>query len=149
MSVRVDQLLGSWRLLDWQIRVDGDDGVTRPFGDAPEGLIVYTADGWMSAAIGRRERERLPADVPFRRIPPPLLADAYLSYFHYAGPYRIEGDEVIHSVVQSLNPNFPGTEQRRHVAFEGARLILSGVEDLGTRVRRHRLLWERPAPSGD
>ena len=145
MSVRREQLLGSWRLLDWQIRVDGSDGVTRPFGDHPEGLIVYTPDGWMTAAIARRKRERLPADLPFRRIPPPLLADAYLSYFHYAGPYRIEGDEVIHSVVQSLNPNFPGTEQRRHVAFEGERLILSGIEDLGEIVRRHRLAWERPA----
>ncbi len=142
MSARPEQLWGSWNLLDWQFTVQGRDGVTHPFGEHPQGLIVYTPSGWMSASIGRRDRAALPSDLPFRRIPPELITQAYFSYFHYAGRYRIEGDEVIHSVTQSLNPNFPGTEQRRRITHDGERLILSGVEDLGEIVRQHRLVWE-------
>ena len=89
MTVGAQQLVGSWRLLGWTIRVEGRDGVTRPFGDEPEGLLVYTPDGWMTASIGRRERALLPANVPFRSIPAEQLGKAFLSYFHYAGRYRI------------------------------------------------------------
>lgn len=141
--LEAQQLIGAWELESWLIRRDGSDAVTEPFGSGPSGLIVYSADGWMSACIARAARESLPSDQPFRRVDAKLLADAYISYFHYAGRFRIEGSEVVHSVTSSLNPNFVGSEQRRAAQLKGNQLILSGVDEAGGQQRRHTLHWFR------
>jgi hypothetical protein len=138
-----DALVGSWRLQSWRITRDDRDTVSYPFGEAPEGLLVYTPDGWMTASISRPARQAFPTDRPYRSIDAQDLAAAFSSYFHYAARYRIEGDTVIHSVVQSLNPNFPGTEQHRKIDLQGDRLVLSGVEVAGEQTRRHTLVWLR------
>ncbi len=138
-----EKLLGSWSLVSWRISVDGREGMSEPFGAHPRGLLVYTDDGWMSAAISRDDRALLPRDVPLRRIDAPELAQAFTGYFHYAGPYRVTDDRVVHYVEHSLNPNFPGTEQLRQIEWQGDDLVLSGTEPLGALTRRHRLHWRR------
>ena len=72
---------------------------------------------------------------------------AFDSYFHYAGPWRIEGEEVVHEVAMSLNPDMTGTEQRRLAQFDGqGGLILSAYEDIGQgRSRHHILQWSSAA----
>ncbi len=62
---------------------------------------------------------------------------------HYAGPFRMEGDSVIHEVAHALNPNMVGTEQLRHIDLRGDELTLRGVEDLGSRKRLHEVDWRR------
>lgn len=137
------QLLGAWELDSWAISFDDGGVATYPFGEDPSGLIVYSDDGWMSACIARASRTPLPEDQPFRRIDPALLAESYLSYFHYAGRFRIEGELVVHTVTSSLNPNFVGSEQRRSVRLAGDALTLSGEDDAGGRRRLHTLHWRR------
>jgi len=137
------QLLGTWQLESWSIGYADRDDVTYPFGDDPVGLLIYSQDDWMSASIARRERQALPADVPFRRIDAELLAGSYRDYFHYAGRYRVVGDDVIHYVTQSLNPNFVGTEQLRHIELDGETLVLSGRDDAGGVARFHQLVWHK------
>jgi hypothetical protein len=136
-------LPGAWLLISWQIFDEKGPAFSEPFGPHPKGLLQYTAEGWMSAAIGRADRPALPAGISPRRMSPALLADAWLSYFHYAGRWRIEGDCVIHSVTQSLNPNMVGTEQVRHMHFDRAKLTLTGFENVGQQNRRHVLRWQR------
>lgn len=70
--------------------------------------------------------------------------EAFDSYFHYAGPWRIEDDEVVHSVTMSLNPDMTGTEQRRLAVFDDADgLTLSAKEALKDGACRHHILqWE-------
>src|SRR5262249_34950381 len=51
-----DSLIGAWRLISCKETdiLTGEE--FRPMGDAPEGLILYTPDGYMSAqlsAVGR------------------------------------------------------------------------------------------------
>ncbi|MEJ8567869.1 lipocalin-like domain-containing protein [Elongatibacter sediminis] len=135
-------LTGAWTLCSWTIRTPGVMRVSEPFGASPQGLLMYSADGWMSATVCRPERPLLPGGSP-RRAPDADLADAYRSYFHYAGPYRVESGHVIHSVHYSLNPAMVGTEQVRAMQFRDDRLILTGEEPLGTGVRRHELVWRR------
>ena len=138
-----DDLLGAWHLESWTISYSDGDRLTHPFGERPLGMIVYTQDGWMSASINRTDRELLPTGGAFRRTDPALLADAYRSYFHYAGRYTVLDGVVIHSVTQSLNPNFVGTEQRRTAELDGKSLCLSGREDVAGVTRTHRLMWRR------
>lgn len=146
-----EQLIGAWQLISWQIYGEGNMPATEPFGPQPMGLLQYTSDDWMSAAICKALRPSHPAGISPRRMDPDLLVSSYRSYFHYAGHWRVEGDHVIHSIVLSLNPNMVGSEQVRHMTFATQTstpvatqtLTLTGIEALGQQQRRHVLLWQR------
>ena len=142
-------LLGTWHLVRWDIRYDDGRPPTLPFGDGATGLIVYAADGSMSACIARAGRGRLSSDS-VRSAPESERLAAFESYFQYAGPYAIRiadgRQQVVHSVTQSLNPNFVGTQQVRDMAFGAdGQLTLSASDTVpGTSVaRHHRLVWSR------
>jgi hypothetical protein len=142
-----DDLVGSWHLESWTIGYSDRDAFSYPFGEEPHGLLLYTDDGWMSASIGRRDREPLPDDVPYRKIPDADKARAFSSYFHYAGRYRVVDGDIIHYVSQSLNPNFPGSEQLRHAELDGQTLVLSGKDQVGEVTRFHSLVWHKLPPT--
>ncbi|QIB66044.1 lipocalin-like domain-containing protein [Kineobactrum salinum] len=148
--IEQQQLVGTWQLESWSIGYEGRDAISNPFGEDPRGLLVYSDDGWMSASICRRERALLPADESPRKLADAVVAAAYNSYFHYAGRYRVVEGHVVHYVTQSLNPNFPGTEQLRHAELDGQTLVLSGKDEVGGVTRYHTLVWHRaPATEAD
>jgi len=137
------ELNGTWQLESWTIGYSDRDDFTYPYGEDPQGLLLYTDDGWMSASICRKKRALLPQDVSFRKLPDELRAEAFASYFHYAGRYRVVEGDVVHYVTQSLNPNFPGTEQLRHAELDGQTLVLSGKDQVGEITRFHSLVWHK------
>lgn len=142
-------LVGAWQLESWTIGYSGRDDFSYPYGEEPRGLLLYSDDGWMSACIGYPERAPFPEDVNYRKLPDATKAEAFSSYFHYAGRYRVVEGDVIHYVTQSLNPNFPGTEQLRHAELDGQTLVLSGKDKVGEVTRFHSLVWHRTAPTED
>ena len=142
MSHKLEDFVGSWTLIDWRIEYS-DGGVTRPFGEGAQGYIIYSADCKMTASIAK------PARPPFglanaRNANAEQKAAAFDSYFHYAGPWRIEGEEVVHAVTMSLNPDMTGTDQRRLAVFNGlGELTLSAHEALKDGTERHHILqWK-------
>ncbi len=147
MNIIDHRILGSWELVSWTISLG--DQTSHPFGENPLGRILYTPDGQMSAAIARHDRARLSSPVP-SKAPSAEKFAAFDSYFSYGGAFRIEGGDVVHTVELSLNPNFVGTEQRRHMTFGGGpsgeeNLTLSADEDTPNGTRHHRLCWKRVA----
>ncbi len=138
-----EQLSGTWELESWTIGYSDRDDFTYPYGEDPQGLLLYTEDGWMSASICRADRAQLPADVSFRTLPEAARAAAFSSYFQYAGRYRVHDGDVIHAVAQSLNPNMAGTQQLRHAELDGQTLVLSGKDEVGGTTRFHSLVWHR------
>lgn len=145
-KISKDDLIGTWQLESWTVGYADREEFTFPFGEEPRGLLLYSADGWMSASISQRERALLPDDVNFRKLPDPLKAEAFSSYFHYAGRFEVVEGDVVHYVTQSLNPNFPGTEQLRHAELDGQTLVLSGKDKVGGIARYHSLVWHRVDP---
>lgn len=144
-------LLGSWRLESWVIAYSDGRPNHYPFGESPEGSLLYTPQGRMLASIARGDRQALSVAVP-QRADVAEKAAAFDSFFSYGGRFYIDGDSVVHQVDIAMNPNFVGTEQRRQLHFEGDRLTLSARETLSeneeTRlVRTHRLSWR--AVSGE
>ena len=144
-----DELVGTWQLESWTIGYTDRDEFTYPYGEEPQGLLVYSTDGWMSASINRPGRALLPEDVSYRKLPDAVKAEAFSSYFHYAGRYRVVDGDVIHYVTQSLNPNFPGSEQLRHAELDGQTLVLSGKDQVGGATRFHSLVWHRAGSTPD
>lgn len=143
-----EQLSGTWELESWTIGYSDRDDFTYPYGEDPQGLLLYTDDGWMSASICRASRALLPTDVSFRALPEAARAEAFSSYFHYAGRYQVQDGDVIHYVAQSLNPNMRGTEQLRHAELDGQTLVLSGKDQVGDITRFHSLVWHKQ-PAGE
>ncbi len=141
-------LLGTWKLVSWTVSGSSGDTISDPFGSSPQGLLVYTEAGWMSAAICRSNRSLFPAGQSLRSVEAGLLAQAYTSYFHYAGPFSVGERSVIHTVAMSHNPNFVGTQQVRQFVFSEDGLTLSGEETFGEETRKHQLRWQR-VPSHD
>lgn len=140
-SLEPQALVGSWQLDRWEI-VRDDGLVTEPFGPGASGLLVYSADGWMTACIMAASRAPLSSPNP-RDAPEAERARAYGSYFSYGGRWRLQGRKVVHDVTVALNPAFVGTVQVRDVRLRGRSLALSATEAAADGLRTHRLLWQR------
>jgi len=118
-----NDLVGTWRFVDFRLVNDADGTVTRPWGEDHSGQIVYAPDGYMSVLMRR---------------PGGVMA--------YCGPYEIDGDAVIHRIVIATDPKLVGTAQRRGVKLEGNRVTLtSEVSLFGGPGTHANLVWERMA----
>jgi hypothetical protein len=137
-------LVGAWRLVSWSIEYPASGRVTQPFGAAPEGLLLYSADGHMSAAMQRPGRARLSRADP-HAVGDAEKAAAYAGYLHYAGRWSVADGHVVHEVELAMNPNLTGTRQVRRVSLDGDRLELGADEPLETpgQSRHHRIVWRR------
>lgn len=138
---RSADLVGAWRLKRWET-VYEDGRRTEPFGAGAEGLIQYTADGWMSATIMAAGRTKLSRANP-RAATAKERAAAFDGYFSYAGRWRLRGGVVRHDVTIALNPAMVGTPQLRDALLSGRTLTLSAAEDTPAGRRVHRLVWAR------
>ena len=139
-------LVGAWQLVSWTIGYPSSGRITQPFGPAPQGLLVYTGDGHMSAAMQRPGRARLSRADP-QGVSADEKAAAFAAYLHYAGTWHVADGCVVHDVALAMNPNLLGTRQVRSIALDGERLVLGAEELLETpgATRRHRIEWRRAA----
>lgn len=138
------RLVGGWRLRSW-VSIADDGAEARPLGDAPDGLLAYTADGTMVGIMGGGDRPHFATDDVTGGTAEEQAA-AFATYIAYGGRYAVDGDTVIHRVETSLFPNWSGTEQRRRFAVsdDGGTLTLTSPPIVlrGTR-RIQRLTWSR------
>ncbi|MFG2526968.1 lipocalin-like domain-containing protein [Streptomyces sp. NPDC048516] len=49
VDVDVDEIIGGWSLVHCSVERAGKE--TRPLGDRPGGMLLYTRGGWMSALL--------------------------------------------------------------------------------------------------
>ncbi|HMV86432.1 MAG TPA: lipocalin-like domain-containing protein [Blastocatellia bacterium] len=139
-----EQFVGTWRLVEYEyLRSNGEQ--LWPFGQSPVGVIIYTAEGFMSVQIMDSER---PAFVGGNRWSATLaeMAAAFQSYLAYFGGYEVCDEEgcVIHHIEGSLFPEYTGSAQKRYFEFEGNRLTLRTPPlPAGKETITGRLVWER------
>lgn len=139
-GLRMDALYGTW-LLD-RFVVDGPHGQRQPFGPDATGVIVYGADGGMSAILSRPIAGAATLETA-HRLSIEDKAAAFDRILAYAGRWRVEGDTVVHSVLVGLAPGVVGTELRRRFAFDGDRLVLSYTLEGRSGPHRFTLTWRR------
>ena len=137
-------LVGAWRLVSWTIEYPASGRVTQPFGAVPEGLLMYSADGHMSAALQRPGRARLSRADP-NAVSDAEKAAAFAGYLQYAGTWSVADGHVVHAVELAMNPNLLGTRQVRGALLHGDELELRASEPLEGEgaMRLHRILWRR------
>jgi Lipocalin-like domain len=128
-------LVGTWRLVSFEDVIDGQ--TTRPFGEKPLGLFVYTADGHVAIQIANPANpvciapsHKLGPGSKNDRVVPPCspeqmraLLDGYIAYW---GSYTVDAaaGEVIHHVKSDIGNGYLGTDQHRPFRLEGDRLVI-------------------------
>ena len=139
-----NRLIGTWHLVSYETR--GTDGsVTHPMGREVIGLILYAPDGYMSANLMVPGRPAFTGGAASSATAAELGA-ASAGYFAYAGRFEVDesAQTVRHHIDVALVPNLVGSTQLRHVAFDGARLILRGDPvPMAGRVAAPIITWER------
>ena len=110
-SVTSRDLVGTYRVLTME-HYSADGSIGRPFGDAPEGFITYTPEGYMMALLSRSDR------VPF--VDGDILGGsqeeqvtAFLTASSFAGRYEVKDGQVYHYLEAVSFPNWKGTTQAR------------------------------------
>lgn len=147
MSLSRDQLLGTWMLDDFTVSFADRRPATRPFGAHPMGMLVYAADGHVSAVLSRADRAPLGVSglEAAGGAEAPAKAGAFDGYLSYAGTWTLGADTVTHHVAMALVPDAVGRDQVRAVALAGGVLTLSYDRTPRSGVTRtHTLQWRRP-----
>jgi hypothetical protein len=117
-----------------------------PFGPDPEGFLIYTPDGFVSAQLMR------PGRAPFRSHDwhsgtPDEYRESGSGYIAYCGVYEVDEDKetVTHTPSVALLPNLILKGQVRSITLNGDRLSLRLVSESavdGTSMTT-RLEWQR------
>lgn len=127
--MNASDLVGTWELVSYY-DID-EQGVTSegPLGDAPRGLLIYGAHGYMSVSMMRTDG-----------------ATGATPFMGYAGTWRRTGAEVVHAISVCSNPAWARTEQVRQMSLNGDVLTLIGAAQVGGRTQRRVLTWRRGRP---
>jgi hypothetical protein len=138
--------LGTWSLESFTEHSE-TAGPTQPLGPNPAGLLIYTAEGVVSAQLMRSGRCQLSADA-WDRTSSAGLAKLAEGYIAYCGTYDVleETQQVIHTPIIALLPNLLERAQLRTYTFDGQLLTLETVR-IGTEGLpiTARLVWRRYA----
>lgn len=127
MSTVREALLGGWELSSMESHDAETGAVSHPLGTAPRGLILYTADGYMSAQLTGS------ADA------------AEPGYIAYGGRFRVDEDTatVHHEVSVSMLPELLASPQLRQARVDGDQLTLSATTTNDGVTTHNTLIWVR------
>jgi hypothetical protein len=132
-------LVGTWALDTYIIESPAGELLEAPFGPAPQGSLLYTAEGHVAVHASAPDRAASGTERPIESTTQSKV-EAYDSYFGYCGTYVVEGDRVTHHVAISCFPDWTGTELRRSVSLDGEKLVLRGCDPAA---RIPVLTWHR------
>jgi hypothetical protein len=145
-----ERLIGAWKLVSYVERPVDGSAPFYPMGEQPQGIIMYTPDGYMSAQLMHPGRPRFASGDWFRGSDEEIKEEA-LGYIAYSGPFHTDEEKqtLTHSMFVSLFPNWLGQTQPRVVRIEGDMLHLSSATPImsGGKKTMSYLSWRRAEPN--
>lgn len=141
-----EQLIGAWMLVSYEEKpVDGSP-TNYPMSEKPQGIIMYTPDGYMSAQLSTPDRKPFASGDWFKGSDEDWKQEGS-TYIAYTGEFHVdeEAKSLTHSMFISLFPNWIGQTQPRVVKIEGEYLFLhtaNPIESGGKKVNSY-LKWKR------
>jgi Lipocalin-like domain len=137
------QLVGLWTLIGYvEEKPSGEN--TRPFGLHPQGFLIYTADGFVSAQLMRPGRSPF-SSSNWHQGTPEKYQESGSGYTAYCGSHKVDEEEakVTHQPSVSLLPNLIDLPQYRSIELRGDRLILRAAVGPAANGLSSRLEWKR------
>lgn len=142
------RLVGVWRLVSYIDEQSSRDD-SYPFGHDPQGFLIYTPDGFVSAQLMKTGRPAFHSSDWHHGTPDEYQASGS-GYIAYCGIYEVDEEKatVTHVPTVSLLPNLIGGRQCRSIELEGNRLVLraSGAPVADGIYVTSRLEWSRISP---
>jgi hypothetical protein len=134
-----ERLIGAWKLESYVEKPVDGSAPFYPMGEKPQGIIMYTSDGYMSAQLMRPGRPPFASGDWFRGSNEEFKEEA-LGYIAYSGPFHTDEEKqtLTHSMFVSLFPNWLGGDM---LHLSSATPIMSG----GKRTMSY-LSWRRAEP---
>jgi hypothetical protein len=123
VSASAKDLLDVWRFESWSFIYDDGRPPEYPLGPDAKGIILYAADGHVSATIMR--------------------TTGAAESFAYAGRYDVHDGAAFHSIEIATNPALVGITSTRYIALDGDRLTLSGPDFSAGSGRTQKIVWRR------
>jgi hypothetical protein len=138
----IEHLAGAWKLVSASASTASGEPGDSPFGPSPTGTLLYAREGRMAVMISYGGRKTLAADPFLASIEE--RAEAFATFFGYAGRYTFTGDKVIHHVEIASLQNFVGMDLVRLIKFQGDRITLvSPPMSINRKTQTIELVWER------
>lgn len=116
-------LVGTWKLVDYSF-LHEDGSLEKPWGTEVDGVLIYSAEGYMSGNLMHRRRKRPESHREISGEVGERIRGSR-NYIAYAGRFTVKDDTVTHHVEVSLFPNWIGLPQLRFFKLTGDELVLS------------------------
>ncbi|WP_166793627.1 lipocalin-like domain-containing protein [Frankia sp. B2] len=144
-------LVGAWKLVSFIVTDRNGIILSMPMGTQPSGLVIYAADGHMSAHLRDPQRHTSSASVSEFMNSSQVDAESIAMnhpYIGYCGTYCLEDDQVIHHVQVASVPEWIGGNQVRNFALrENVLTLCCPAKWDGSGIRLPYLTWERIRPA--
>ena len=136
-----DRLVGTWKLISASSTTSGGERNETPYGTSPAGLLTY-ANGRVTALISYDGRKSLSVGGGSLEE----QAEAFKTFFAYAGRYVFDGVKVTHHVEVSSIQNYVGKDLIRNVTFRNDQMILvTPPTRIDGKIQTVELIWQRLA----
>jgi hypothetical protein len=135
-----NKLVGEWKLVSACSATLTGEACENPYGSNPVGFLTYTAEGRVTALISHSGRKQL----SFGGGSLQEQAEAFKTFFAYAGHYTLIGDTVTHHVEISSIPNYVSKDLVRSVKFQDDQIILvTPPTRINGKIQTVELIWQR------
>ena len=135
--MKKEKLIGGWRLKSWTA-IAPDNKEQFPMGEKASGLIIYTADGYMSAIISNPDKPLTENSISYNSM---INGDG--AFLSYSGRYTVNDNKASHFVELSSVPQWVGTVQERHLSLTENTLTIHSETVHDGYTFKHTLIWER------
>lgn len=139
-----EKLVGCWTLEAASSINSAGERDDTPYGLGPSGFLTYGDDDRMTALISYGGRKPLsPITSPSEQ------AEAFKTFFAYAGRYTLTENQLVHHVEISSIQNYVNRDLARTIRFEGNCIVLITPPSLvNGKIQTIELTWRRlPASS--
>jgi hypothetical protein len=115
--VGIANFAGTYKLESFEI--EENSGYRRPWGKDVHGLLIYTADGYMSVSINKAVETNSENDSK----------NIFDSILFYSGTYKADEGTIAHQVTQASNPQRIGKTLLRYANVDGDKVTLSSPRE--------------------
>jgi hypothetical protein len=138
-----DALVGTWRLVSASSTTSTGERSDTPYGPNPTGFLTYMVDGRVTALISYGGRKSISMGGDALSLMEEQ-AEAFKTFFAYAGTYTVNDDKVTHHIEISSIQNYVNRDLIRTVRFQGDQIILVTPPTMvNGKIQTLELIWQR------